>query len=142
MMVGFTWIQVVLVLMLMLQFTVTGQFHSITVILGKDVILPCGNVRHDQEKCNRTAWLFSGSGNTVMLVQLGQINTESNSKSDRLSVTERCSLIIKKVTEEDDGRYSCRQFDKSGRQLGSDSGFDLSVVPSEYLHHHVFTSIN
>ncbi|KAF3703141.1 hypothetical protein EXN66_Car018829 [Channa argus] len=130
MIVGFRWIQVFLFLMLMLQFIVTGQFSSFTVRDGDDVTLPCGNVRDDQEKCDRTYWLFSGSGNTaaVELVKLGKIKPESNSKSHRLNVTEKCSLVIKKVTDEDVGRYTCRQFDKSGRQQGSDSAVDVSVV--------------
>ncbi|XP_067338926.1 uncharacterized protein [Channa argus] len=109
---------------------VTGQFSSFTVRDGDDVTLPCGNVRDDQEKCNKTTWNFSDSGNTaaVELVKLGKIKPESKSKSDRLSVTENCSLVIKKVTDEDVGRYTCRQFDNSGRQLGSDSAVDVSVV--------------
>ncbi|KAK2855927.1 hypothetical protein Q5P01_004662 [Channa striata] len=67
---------------------------------------------------------------TVMLVRHGQIEKTqiSKSKSDRLNVTEKCSLVIKKVTEEDVGRYSCRQFDKSGRKQGSDSEVHLSVT--------------
>ncbi|XP_067337825.1 uncharacterized protein [Channa argus] len=125
-------IKVSLFLILMLQFkAATGQDSSaFTVRDEDDVTLPCGNVRDDQEKCNKTTWLFSGSGNTaaVSLVELGKIKTESKSKSDRLSVTENCSLVIKKVTDEDVGRYTCRQFNKSGQQQGSDSVVVVSVV--------------
>uniref|UniRef100_A0A8C9XCP8 Immunoglobulin V-set domain-containing protein n=1 Tax=Sander lucioperca TaxID=283035 RepID=A0A8C9XCP8_SANLU len=34
-------------------------------------------------------------------------------KSDRLSVKEKCSLVIKNVTEEDAGRYFCQQYNKA-----------------------------
>ncbi|XP_026197646.1 uncharacterized protein LOC113149645 [Anabas testudineus] len=113
---------------------ITGQyFYSFTVRDGDDVTLPCGNVRDDQNKCDSTTWIFSESGNkaAVTLFELGQIKKDSvKSKSDRLSVTENCSLVIKKVTDEDVGRYICRQF-ISGRQQGGDSEVDLSVATSE-----------
>ncbi|XP_067337864.1 uncharacterized protein [Channa argus] len=130
MMVDLRWIYILLFLIRMHQFTVTGQFSSFTVRDGDDVTLPCGNVRDDPEKCDRTTWLFSGSGNTaaVELVNVGKIKPESNSKSHRLSVTEKCSLVIKKVTYEDVGLYTCRQFDKSGQQQVSDSVVVVSVV--------------
>ncbi|XP_067337867.1 uncharacterized protein [Channa argus] len=123
----FRWIQMSL-FVIMLQFTVTGQFSSFTVRDGDDVTLHCGNVRDDQEKCDRTDWLFSDSGNTaaVRLNQYRNIQKNKRFKSDRLSVTENCSLVIKKVTDEDVGRYTCRQFDKSGQYL--DSEVYVSVV--------------
>ncbi|KAF3703147.1 hypothetical protein EXN66_Car018835 [Channa argus] len=113
-----------LFLILMLQCSVvTGQFYSFTVRRGDDVTLPCVNVGDDQEKCGKTDWIFVDSENRaqVSLFEFGKITTESNSKSDRLSVTENCSLVIKKVTVEDVGRYTCRQ-------QGGDSLVDLSVV--------------
>ena len=95
----------------------------------------------DQDKCDSTTWLFSGSRKTaaVELIELGQIGKKAKTKSDRLSVTANCSLVIKKVTVEDVGRYTCRQF-KSGQQQGQDAQVHLSVVTSEYLHHNVFSS--
>ncbi|XP_026173947.1 uncharacterized protein LOC113136961 [Mastacembelus armatus] len=52
----------------------------------------------------------------------------SKSKSDRLSVTENCSLVLKKVKVEDVGQYICRQFDTPGQKQGPDSVVYLSVV--------------
>ncbi|XP_019201551.1 uncharacterized protein LOC102080318 isoform X2 [Oreochromis niloticus] len=58
----------------------------------------------------------------------GKIHREAKNKSDRLSVTAKCSLVIKKLTAEDVGRYNCRRFSKSGQQEGSHSVAELSVV--------------
>ncbi|XP_026197648.1 uncharacterized protein LOC113149646 [Anabas testudineus] len=129
-MAQFRWIQMSLFLILMLQFTVTGQYSKVTVRDGDDVTLPCGNVTDDQNKCNSTTWTFSVLGNstTVTLFEHGQIhNSVVKSKSDRLSVTENCSLVIKKVTDEDVGLYTCRQF-ISGRQQGGDSVSVVTII--------------
>ncbi|XP_038582287.1 uncharacterized protein LOC119908572, partial [Micropterus salmoides] len=102
---------------------------SFTVRVGDEVTLPCENVIDGQQECENTTWLFVGSGNTaaVELVTLGQIGENAKAKSDRLSVTENCSLVIKKVTVEDVGRYYCQQF-ISGQQQGPDSLVLLSVI--------------
>ena len=96
----------------------------------------------DQDKCDSTTWTFVGSGSTaaVELIRLGQIGDNAKAKSDRLSFTANCSLVIKNVTVEDVGDHTCRQYDRSGQQQGRDSRVDLSVVTSEYLHHNVFSS--
>ncbi|XP_035854749.1 uncharacterized protein LOC118494548 [Sander lucioperca] len=53
-------------------------------------------------------------------------------KSDRLSVTEKCSLVIKNITGDDVGHYTCRQFYRSERpQQGPDTVLHLSVVNME-----------
>ena len=115
---------------------------SFTVKDGGEVTLPCGNVTDGHQKCVHTTWVFSVSSNAYArrLIELGQIVELARGKSDRLSVTENCSLVIKKVTVEDVGRYTCRQFNKSGQHQGPDSEVLLSVVTSEYLHHNVFSS--
>ncbi|XP_047430091.1 uncharacterized protein LOC124999283 isoform X3 [Mugil cephalus] len=113
----------------MLQFTgaLSRQLHlNFTVRDGDDVTLSCENVINDHRNCVSTTWFFVGSRSraSVELVGLGQIRSEP----DRLRVTTNCSLFIKKVTDDDSGRYTCRQFDKSGQQQGPDAQVDLSVV--------------
>ncbi|XP_022614618.1 uncharacterized protein LOC111231682 isoform X2 [Seriola dumerili] len=123
------WIKMSLFVMLGLQFTaVTGQDSFFVRVVGDEAALPCKNARHDQDKCDATTWTFSSTSASVELVVLGKIGENAKSKSDRLSLTENCSLVLKNVTREDAGRYGCRQFDKSGQQQGSDSVVDLSVV--------------
>ncbi|XP_026196762.1 uncharacterized protein LOC113149115 [Anabas testudineus] len=113
-------IQTWLFLVLILQFTVTGQCSYLTVRYGDNITVSCEHVKDEQDECRTTAWIFSYSQNTTTeeLVRFGQI---SESKPDRLSVTENCSLVIEKVTDEDVGLYTCRQ-------RGQDSVVDLSVV--------------
>ncbi|XP_035764782.1 uncharacterized protein LOC102791802 isoform X2 [Neolamprologus brichardi] len=131
-MVTFRWIKMFLFFVLMLQF---GGVHSgdlslsFTVRDADNVTLPCENVINNHHNCDTTAWIFTDSRGTpaVELVNLGQI--KETAKSDRLSVTAECSLVIKKVTAEDVGRYTCRQFkSKSGGQQGLDDVVYLSVV--------------
>ncbi|XP_031722060.1 uncharacterized protein LOC116393671 [Anarrhichthys ocellatus] len=98
---------------------------SFTVRDGDEVTLPFKNVTHDQDECDSITWLFTGSGNTVPLFEDGKI-VEAEAKSDRLSVSEKCSLVMKNVTYKDGGEYVCRQF-RSGKQEGEDV-FHLAVV--------------
>ncbi|XP_055362409.1 uncharacterized protein LOC114849729 isoform X2 [Betta splendens] len=119
------WIQMFVLMILMLQFTVTSRFSYITVRDGEDVTLSCQNEVNDDDKCSLTHWFFrvSQEAPATALVKSGQIDQTQlpRSRSDRLSVTEKCSLFIKSVTEEDVGQFFCRQ-------RGRDSGFDLAVV--------------
>ncbi|XP_040921007.1 uncharacterized protein LOC121200033 isoform X7 [Toxotes jaculatrix] len=125
------WIQMSVFLMLVLLFTAgTGQRHHFTVRDGDKVTLPCENRIKDQDKCNSTTWLHSDTDRSpaVELIILGKIGEHAKDKSDRLSVTEDCSLVIEKVTVKDVGHYTCRQYNKSGQQQGPDSVVDLSVI--------------
>ncbi|XP_024657059.2 uncharacterized protein LOC112432853 [Maylandia zebra] len=102
---------------------------AFTVRDGDKVTLPCKNRFNIHHNCDTITWIFRDSRGTpaVELVNLGQIKEEA--KSDRLSVTAECSLVIKKVTAEDVGRYTCRQFrGNPGRQQGPDAVVYLSVV--------------
>ncbi|XP_078130378.1 uncharacterized protein LOC144533105 isoform X1 [Sander vitreus] len=136
-MAQFRWIMMSSFLMLLVQFrAAAGGYFSFTVRVGDEVTLP-GNVIDDQHKCNCTNWIFSASGNTVELCELGQIHEEAKAKSDRLSVTENCSLVIKKVTEEDAGRYTCRQVRSGEKQVDT---VDLSLInPTEQRNNDTVT---
>ncbi|XP_034004062.1 uncharacterized protein LOC117496496 isoform X2 [Trematomus bernacchii] len=131
-MVEFRRINTTLVVILLLQFTaVTGKTSlSLTVRAGHSVTLPCEHVIKHQHKCDSTIWLYSRDKETLKeLINLGLIskNEIPKAKSHRLNVTENCSLVIKNITREDAGRYTCRQF-KSGKQQGPDSQVLLSVI--------------
>ncbi|KAK1888989.1 Lymphocyte antigen 6 complex locus protein G6f [Dissostichus eleginoides] len=122
-------IKMSLFLVLLLQSTAAANrqpSHFFTVRVGEEVSLPCSGVRDDQDGCNGTDWLVTNSGcTTVKLVELGQIVEEARAESDRLRITENCSLVIKNVTEEDVGRYFWRQI-RSGQD--EDTLVHLSVV--------------
>ncbi|XP_039455206.1 uncharacterized protein LOC120433265 isoform X3 [Oreochromis aureus] len=132
MMAEFRWIHMFLSVILMLQLTGAHSgdlLLSFTVRDGDKVTLPCKNVINNHLNCDTTTWLFIDSRGkaAVELVNLGQIKEKA--KSDRLSVTAECSLVIKKVTAEDVGRYTCRQFrGNPGKQQGLDAVVHLSVV--------------
>uniref|UniRef100_A0AAX7SXR8 Ig-like domain-containing protein n=2 Tax=Astatotilapia calliptera TaxID=8154 RepID=A0AAX7SXR8_ASTCA len=126
------WIKMAVPFILILQFTgaLSGDLLlSFTVRDGDNVTLPCKNVINNHHNCDTTTWLFTDSRSTpsVELINLGQIKEKA--KSDRLSVRAECSLVIKKVTAEDVGRYTCRQFrGNPGKQQGPDAVVYLSVV--------------
>lgn len=98
--------------------------------------MSCGNVKDDQEKCNSTTWLFTTSRkpSAVTLFENGKMHANAKNKSPRLSVTVNCSLVIN-VTAVDVGDYTCRMFNKSGKQEGPDFINRLFPVNSEYFHH-------
>ncbi|MEQ2260580.1 hypothetical protein XENORESO_020764 [Xenotaenia resolanae] len=126
-MAAFRWIQMSLFLTLVLQFTAsTGtQLAFFIVRPGDEVTLPCGNRTDYQDDSVSTEWLFSAfrSPETEMLVR--NPNREVNTRSDKMSVTADCSLVLKTVTVEDVGFYTCRQ-NVSGKQ--QDADIFLSVI--------------
>ncbi|XP_014185471.1 uncharacterized protein LOC102300293 isoform X4 [Haplochromis burtoni] len=129
----FRWIQMFLCRMLMIQIAVSVNETSIFMKVGDDVTLLCLNVIDEQNNCDGTTWIFtSRNKTTVELITLGQISEKVKTKSDRLSVTANCSLLIKKLTVEDVGLYSCQQY-KLGQTRDEDtlvhqSLVDLSVI--------------
>ncbi|KAM4522507.1 uncharacterized protein PAE49_002165 [Odontesthes bonariensis] len=113
----------------MLPFTaLTQQFPNKDVTVGDDVTLPCEGFKEFHDECNSITWIFTAqrAAAAVPLFEDGKFHRDAQTKSDRLSVTASCSLVIKKVTGEDAGRYDCRQYDESGKKF-TDSAVKLSV---------------
>ncbi|XP_023135760.2 uncharacterized protein LOC111575082 [Amphiprion ocellaris] len=128
-MVETRWNKMFLLLMLVLQFSgaLTRQLDLFSTVRdGDKATLSCENVMDDHHNCDKTTWVFSNSKIplAVELVTLGQIKNKTN--KDRLNVTANCSLVIKKVTVEDAGHYSCRQY--ISEKEFQDAWVDLSVV--------------
>ncbi|XP_016533341.1 uncharacterized protein LOC107837691 [Poecilia formosa] len=123
------WRKTLLFFILMLQFAGAGRrdltLYS-TVRAGDDVTLSCENVADGHRNCNTTNWLYSRSRRSavVTLVEHGKIK---HGRSDRLSVSANCSLVLKKVSAEDVGKYTCKQL-RSGRHSGPDGLVYLSTV--------------
>nr|XP_029138725.1 uncharacterized protein LOC114922130 isoform X2 [Labrus bergylta] len=126
------WIQTSLLLTALLQFA-AAVIKEVTFRVGEDATLSCETVIQGQQKCEYTTWGFVDvelkNKEIVDLVVKGQVKN-STVKSDRLRVTEDCSLVIKKIREEDAGLYLCQQI-KSGRITGDATQVDLSVNKSE-----------
>ncbi|CAJ1077886.1 uncharacterized protein LOC117823884 [Xyrichtys novacula] len=128
----FEWIYISLFFTAVFLLTADGkQPVYLTVREGEKVTLSCDeSVIKDQHKCQYTTWLRNHSGNTTELVQRGQIG-EDGVISEKLSVTEDCSLLIKKASPEDVGRYDCQRFKFEGKS--SDAQIYLSLLSMREL---------
>ena len=103
---------------------------------GDCVSLSCDGAQSD---CSSITWLFSENNRTtVELVQEGKVKTEGN--KGRLHVTKECSLEVKTLREEDEGRYTCRSFPSSGEEF--DHAAHQLELMSEYLYSHALTLVN
>ncbi|XP_062267589.1 uncharacterized protein LOC133973632 isoform X2 [Platichthys flesus] len=107
------------------------QYSSIIITAGAEVTLSCDKMRDDHVNCGATDWLFVDSEGTapVKLFVKGKLDISRISKynADRLCLATNCSLVIREVTDEDAGRYDCRQFDLTN-QTDKDHVVYLSVV--------------
>ena len=92
----------------------------------------CVSLSCHTENCSSTTWLFKRPSRleTETLIEYGKVKSENN--KERLHVTMECTLVVKKMTEEDEGHYACREFSSSGRHVDH-SQYDLKLM-SKYLH--------
>ncbi|XP_052416696.1 obscurin-like [Carassius gibelio] len=97
---------------------VTHVFSS-----GGDVRLSCNNALSG---CTSTFWIYSRPSGTVELI-VGGIKKNNTERHERLSLGSDCSLNIKKVTKEDRGHYTCRQY-VNEQQQGADAQVYLHVL--------------
>lgn len=117
---------------------VPQQISEIKVRLGGEVHLSCKNSNTFQDNCLSTRWLFNSSGSRPVetLFENGHVL-----KADRLSITDDCSLVIKKVTSEDAGLYACRQLVFRLMDDFTDYLLHLAVTNGEYLYHNGTLSV-
>ncbi|XP_063352270.1 uncharacterized protein LOC134643699 [Pelmatolapia mariae] len=132
-MAEFRWIQMLLFLILMLKVkaAVTG-LHGPTFLirLGDEVTLPCQNVTVGQPECGTTDWTFKrlNVAESVRPIHLSLIEENHKNRSDRLSVTANCSLVIKNITVHDAGQYNCRHYTSQDQQQCGKLCSSLSVI--------------
>ncbi len=95
---------------------------------GENVRLPCNNALSD---CTSTTWTYKRHSGTVELITGAKKMAEDDrERHERLSLGSDCSLNIKKVTKEDYGSYSCRQY-VNGQQ-GTDSRVHLHFLHGKF----------
>ncbi|XP_041660746.1 uncharacterized protein LOC121521082 [Cheilinus undulatus] len=103
-----------LIVILVLQFGVGNGQEKIYHIFQpeQDVTLPCGSPSSSGPlQCSKILWLFNRDfSETFVESRRGTVNRKSL-RADRLSLDANCSLVIKRVTAEDVGLYTCRQRD-------------------------------
>ncbi|PWA27700.1 hypothetical protein CCH79_00000631, partial [Gambusia affinis] len=98
-----------------------------TVQAGDKITLSCENIRKDQKNCDRTTWTYRNFMQEGTIFENGQINKDATTDSSRLSLTADCSLVIKKITLQDAGLYTCKQ-NQLANQDSQESLVDVSVI--------------
>ncbi|XP_041660866.1 collagen alpha-1(XII) chain-like [Cheilinus undulatus] len=101
-----------LIFIFVLQFGVVNSQEKIYRILQpeQDATLPCGSPSSSGPlQCSGISWLYNRDpSETVMEASSGEVK-QTSSRADRLSLDSNCSLVMKRVTAEDVGLYTCRQ---------------------------------
>uniref|UniRef100_G3PE63 Ig-like domain-containing protein n=1 Tax=Gasterosteus aculeatus TaxID=69293 RepID=G3PE63_GASAC len=97
---------------------------------GQDVFLSCLNTSPGDTTCSLVSWIYSiDQIQSSFVVKEGKVERRF-AQGSRLSLDTRCSLVIRNVTAEDVGGYTCRQ----GQDVNRDEQVSLSVMtvsPSE-----------
>ncbi|XP_038160091.1 uncharacterized protein LOC119795920 [Cyprinodon tularosa] len=115
-----------LFLMFLLQLTAATGTEPVffTVTHGDEVTFACRNSDCQNDSVS-TEWLFSHFRSPKSEILFKKPSSGAISRSDRRSFTGNCSLVIKAVTAEDVGIYTCRQ-NVSGQK--DDQSFFLSII--------------
>ncbi|XP_056088566.1 uncharacterized protein LOC130068938 [Rhinichthys klamathensis goyatoka] len=90
---------------------------------GESVSLPCYNALSG---CTSTTWNYNNKDSETVELIAGGKKKNDIERRERLSLGSDCSLNIKKVTQEDYGLYTCRQY-VNGQQ-GTDAPVYLHVL--------------
>ncbi|XP_008395566.2 uncharacterized protein LOC103457303 [Poecilia reticulata] len=114
-------------LMILFHFPEGQPSSFFTVQAGDKITLPCENLRKDQKTCDRTTWTYRNFMQEGTIFENGQMNKDATTKSGRLSLTANCSLVIKTITLQDAGLYTCKQNLLASQDL-QDSLVDVSVI--------------
>ncbi|XP_041660869.1 uncharacterized protein LOC121521179 [Cheilinus undulatus] len=101
-----------LIFISVLQFGVVNSQEKIYRIFQpeQNATLPCGSPSSSGPlQCSDISWLYNRDpSETVMEASSGEVK-QTSSRADRLSLNSNCSLVIKRVTAEDVGLYTCRR---------------------------------
>ncbi|XP_041950682.1 uncharacterized protein LOC121711288 [Alosa sapidissima] len=105
-----------------------GNSPTVFSSAGGTATLPCANVL--DPNCSSTTWLYGSTGPIDELFGHGKIKPENaKNRSERLSLSNNCSLHITNVTTEDAGLYTCQQFPRvGGQQFEDDAPVYLAVL--------------
>ncbi|KAM8725429.1 uncharacterized protein AB9X84_002220 [Acanthopagrus schlegelii] len=99
-----------LIFISVLQFEgVSGEIKNLYSRAGHYAILSCGRASSSDPTCSHVDWFFDrDQTQSISEVSEGKVKLDSV-RAVRLSLDTSCSLIIKNITAEDAGFYTCRQ---------------------------------
>ncbi|XP_051989865.1 uncharacterized protein LOC127649022 [Xyrauchen texanus] len=118
-----------------IQAGASGVLTDVFCSYGENVTLPCNNT---YSYYNSTEWIYERNRDSRAVVLFADgIKKNNTERHDRLSLESDCSLNIYKVTKEDRGLYSCKQYKDGIRRLADGPSFSLHVLYGQ--HHSVFT---
>lgn len=99
--------------------------------VGDKATFPCKHAKVHRDNCYSATWMYSGSyRSTMLLFEEGKSHHQAGAKSLRLRITANCSLVLKNITADDAGHYTCRLY--TSEQQFKDYLVHLSVISSEY----------
>lgn len=102
---------VTLLFLLSLGLAVSAGFKAQSVTEGEDVVLPCATLPTDKSDCPNTRWVRMKNRRVTVL------RRRQGWTAEGVSLGQNCSLVLKKVTAEQAGRYKCQDFDGEDVQV-------------------------